>query len=1020
MYSQPKLFYILVSSIIFCLIPLIEAKSLNDVLSEATNERYRAPYKAIKMIQEKESLIAAASDAHFFDTNFLLAQLYFKVGQYEDARKVIYRMELRLSGKEVYLPWIALLKAQLMLNNQLLEDFEPTIEPYVSTLNDDNRTLLNLWYLYMKGSALVRKNQFAEAMDVLTRALGAAQKMEVYHIELGVRNQLVQLYYHTQKYQRALDMSEEMLNIANRLGDQFTQVSALANKMNVYYMLSVQAAGNSEFAEVKSNETYQKYARQSAELQQQVITLARDIGAFRPEAWALILKQNQYLSSNDFRTALEVGQRTIDLTNRHNLEYERAVTYNNQAIAYRYLSQFEESLAAIEKAEAYYRKTDNQQSLLWALEDYAVTYELQGNPDRALQYYKQFYDASVALLNKSSDKRLLELQEQFSAQEKLQEIERLKQQAKLNAKEMEAEQLGRWLLIVIIAAILTVAITLYIKRKKLKVLLEQQAALTSEIKEMGEAKQRFFANLSHEFRTALTLSIAPLKKVLSSSEMSLQAAKGPLNSALENNLHIMSLLSEVFDVERMDSKSLPIRVRQFRVSKVISASIQRFQHKLKEKEVALNIHGMTDQLSLYFDPSHFEKVISNVISNAIKYSANNQEIKLKLTESDDGLEIVVSDQGQGISETELPHVFKRFYQGRRSLDKSMPGTGIGLSMVKELMELHGGTVHIESEPNQGTQVRLCFRKGRDHYSDTAIKLAASSAEMRSENESLEYTQSSTRETSEKPMSFKTEQSIKANSVIEQRKVILVVDDNDDIRRLVREALLVNYHVVEADNGKAAMEMASAIQPDLIIADVMMPEMDGFQLTRNLRSNPQLAHISIMLLTALGEIPEKVKGLEFGADDYLTKPFDNDELGARVKSHLAQKQRLSEVLFEKYKTSVGQQVSTHQLNGHHSQRCKQLEEVISSNLSRWEFDVEQMYTALNMTRSTLFRYTKKMYGCSPKNLLKKRRLEVAFRMLQQNSGSISEVAYAVGFQSLSTFSRAFREQYDYPPTKMHRI
>ncbi len=1020
MYSQPKLFYIFVSSIIFCLIPMAEAKSLNDLLSEATFERYRAPYKAINMIQEKESDIAAASDTHFFDANFLLSQLYFKVGQYEDARKVIYRIELRLSGKKAYLPWIALLKAQLMLNNQLLEKFDATIEPYYTTLNDDNRTLLNLWYLYMKGSALVRKNQFAEAMDILTRALSAAQKMEVYHIELGVRNQLVQLYYHTQKYQRALDMSDEMLAESRRLEDQFTQVSALANKMNVYYMLSIQAAGNSELVDVKSNEQYQNYAKLSAELQQQVIALARDIGAFRPEAWALILKQNQYLTSNEFRKALEVSQRTIELTNRYGLEYERAVSYNNQAIAYRYLSQFEESLAAIEKAEAYYRKTDNRQSLLWALEDYAITYELQGNTEKALQYYKKFHEASIALVNKSSDKKLLELQEQFSAQEKLQEIERLKQQAELNAKVMEAERMGRWLLIVIVAATLLIAITLYIKRKKLKTLLDQQAELTSEIKEMGDAKQRFFANLSHEFRTALTLSIAPLKKVLSSSDMSLQAAKGPLNSALENNLHIMSLLSEVFDVERMDSNSLPIRVRQFQVSKVINASVQRFQHKLIEKDVALTIHGMTDQLSLYFDPSHFEKIISNLLSNAIKYSASNQEIKLRLKHGDAGLEISVSDQGQGISATELPHVFKRFYQGRRSLDKSMPGTGIGLSMVKELMELHGGSVQIESEPNQGTQVRLYFRKGCEHYSDAVIKRSAPSSKECAENKLHEYTLSTTGEALEKPKLHKAEESIKTSADIEQRKVILVVDDNDDIRRLVREALLVNYHVVEADNGKTGLEMASAIQPDLIIADVMMPEMDGFQLTRNLRNNPQLAHISIMLLTALGETPHKVKGLEFGADDYLTKPFDNDELCARVKSHLAQKQRLSEVLFEKYKNSVGQQVSTHQLNSHDSQRCKQLEEVISSNLSRWEFDVEQMYTALNMTRSTLFRYTKKMYGCSPKNLLKKRRLEVAFRMLQQNSGTISEVAYAVGFQSLSTFSRAFREQYDYPPTKMHRV
>jgi signal transduction histidine kinase/DNA-binding response OmpR family regulator len=1033
----------------------------NVMVEDAYSLRYSDPYRAINLLEQDKNNLEDTIGPSVFKSYYLLIHLYLKTEQYQLAETTFNQLQAIVEKSDPLLirplqPKLALIRAHLMLHNQNIKHFTQSLTPYLKQLNNKQLTPLNTYYLYLLGSYQIQKTQFTEAIQNLTMALEQATKLNHRDYVLAIQNQLVMIFYYTKQYEKGLNLSDKMIAMADEINDRFTRVLALKNKMSLYYIRAIDLA-NSIGDDGVTNPQYIADMAKTNELQQQVIIQAGSIKAYRLMIRAMIVKQNQSLSIKDFEQAVKIGKQTLAFAEQHKLVQETAVTYNNMAIALRYLNQFEQSIAALKKAEGFYQKNQpslNQESLRWIYEDYALTYEMAGDFEKALSNYKEFHKLSLSFINKTNNEPLLELQEKYAAKEKDLEITRLNHQAALNSQQLKTEKMGRWLLSIILFGLTVIAIVLCQKRRKLKSLLEKEAALNQQVIELNKAKHRFFTNISHEFRTALTLSIGPLKNMLSKKEKmvsdktndGLLAEKQPgyaaIETALENNLHMMTLLNEVLDIEKIDAKTLPVHISEFDFIQAIENCLIRFQLQFKQKQINLIKHGFAKKVSLHCDPSHFDKIIANILSNAGKYCVRSCSIILKLVEVEEALMLEISDDGPGIESAELPHVFKRFYQGKCSIEQQLPGTGIGLSMVKELIELHHGTINISSQYGKGCCVQLVFKKGYQHYSQQVIDclkekqqaLCNSALEKNTYLNELKLSVGNQNQRLSQDLAFSV-QTPELNA--SDKKVILVVDDNPAIRDLVREILKSDYLIVEAENGKKALKVAEKMQPDLLLVDVMMPEMDGYQLTKIIRSNSQLSHLSIMLLTALADTPQRVHGLELGADDYLAKPFDNDELKARVKNHLSQKQRLSELLLKEYKklavskpsvagtgastgsgSGSGSGTSAHsRFEAQESKRSKLLDAIINQNLSQWEFGVEQMYTSLNMTRSSLYRYTQKAYGCSPMNLLKLRRLELAYQMLTEYKGTISEVAYAVGYQSLSAFSRAFREHYGHSPTKI---
>lgn len=1028
----------------------VDQKDKNSVVKKNSNEyylkhhyqnhQYKHPLQSIRHLLHKRESHEYGSEKEYFEDQIKLIELYFKTEQYQLAEEILTPLEQQFSNQKEFHPRLALVKAHMMLHNRNTDNFLDTLAPYVESYQDDSENAFNACYLYLLGSYQIKKNQFSLAFASLTQALEKATAYEFSHLEIGIKNKLVQLYYYTQNYEKALKLTDQIIELATKNKDDFSHVLALSNKMNLYYVKAVQLAESMPGEDIANNPLYKSFINSSKRLQQQVYLFAKSIGARRTMTKALILKQSHSFGAFDYEQAIIAGKEIGELAKQYNLGYENAVTSNNMAIAYRELGEFDKSIEALKVAEENYSKIGNLQSLIWIYDDYAKTYERAGDFEKALEYYKKFHETSLNFSNKTNNQTLLELQEKYAAKEKTQEISRLTQQAALDTQQLETEKMGRWLLSVILTAVFAIALILFQKRKRLKLMLRKEAKLNQQIVEANEAKQRFFANISHEFRTALTLSIGPLKKLLSEQSY----ANNPfVESALENNLHMMTLINEVLDIEKIEARALPMQVSKFDIVQATNNCLNRFLLQFREKQIHLKKYGFEQKVDIHFDPSHFEKVVANILSNAAKYCVGDCTIKITLMVEADKIDLEICDDGPGICKSELPYLFNRFYQGKSSSDKHLPGTGIGLSMVKELIEMHQGGVKICSELNKGCCVTLSFKPGADHYAKEVIQLPETkplegeTKKLKPETKTLEpgtktlepeFTKQDQfadakkfdlKESNSEANLPKVDHNETEEINNKHRKVILVVDDNPSIRQLIRSILQPEFHIVEAGNGQQGLELAESIQPDLVIVDVMMPLMNGFQLTEQLRKNQQLSHLSIILLTALSESEQRVHGLVLGADDYVTKPFDNDELKARVKCHLAQKQRLSNSLFEKYQNVLDKKLPSQTFDGQDSKRSRQLDELIAKNLSKCEFDVEQMYTALNMTRSSLYRYTQKKYGCSPMNLLKVRRLELAYQMLREYHGTISEVAYAVGYQSLSAFSRAFREHYKHPPTQVKR-
>lgn len=537
-------------------------------------------------------------------------------------------------------------------------------------------------------------------------------------------------------------------------------------------------------------------------------------------------------------------------------------------------------------------------------------------------------------------------------------------------------------------------------------IVERTAVITEQNKrlvDMDEAKNRFFVNVSHEFRTPLSLAIGPLKEVISSKSLDSPQNFEYLKVALKNNLYMVKLLDQILDINRLEVGGMSMSIVKMDLSESLHHLVRRFEMQVEKQQISFKLVGLEECHVLYFDADHFEKIILNLISNAVKFSPTKSMIEIGMGTADNKIMLWIKDEGPGICPDELSHIFERYYQGRASSNTLQPGTGIGLALVNELLTLHQGTITVESDLGKGAQFTLMLMADSSHYHLDVINNFSYSTDEKVllGVDNVEELVS---------VSLSNSDSVEDSLC----KSILIVDDNAELRRFIRTLLDSTYNVLEADNGQTGFQQVVDNQPDLIICDIMMPVMDGLEFTEKLKSTIETAHIPLILLTAKSTKEEVVGGLRQGADDYLSKPFDSKELLARIAAQLAQKQRIADVLYRKF--NLQDETLAVKLE-ENDKFTLSFNELFSEKLGDPKFDVEQMCDAMNMSRSSLFRHVKKRFNCTPVQLLRTRRLELSLQMLKARSGSVSEVAYAVGFQSLSAFSRAFLEHYKTCPVRI---
>lgn len=550
---------------------------------------------------------------------------------------------------------------------------------------------------------------------------------------------------------------------------------------------------------------------------------------------------------------------------------------------------------------------------------------------------------------------------------------------------------------------------------------ETVAAQAEKLRSLDKAKSRFFANISHEFRTPLTLILGPLEDLQDGlhGDLSNSGARH-VNTAIRNGRRLLRLVNQLLDVSRLESGKIELQAQELDLVEFVERLGQAFVPMAEHKRVDFRVELPGGPLLVYFDPEQFEKVLANLLGNAFKFTPEDGVVLVTLSEDATGGQVVLSvrDNGPGVAPEHLPHLFERFYQADASSTRRQPGTGIGLALVKNLVELHHGTIEVESHVGLGTTFTVRLLLGHVHLNPSEIvspDLDGLNLELAlGDDVSVVLTDEIRVEPEEVVEALASEV---VSGVTEDVTTVLVVDDNPDVRAYVRRHLTQRYRVLEAANGRQALDLARDSLPDLVVSDVMMPEMNGFGLCRAIKQDPALDFIPVILLTAKASSESKIEGLEEGADDYLTKPFNVRELEARVENLIALRQRLKARYANTQNRSVLGQVSPTQasMRGGEVGFIERVRAEIEARLSEDDFGVDALATAVGLGRTTLYARIGEAFGETPMDLIWQMRLERAASLLRQQRGSVSEVAYGVGFKSVAHFSNRFRSQYGLSPT-----
>ncbi|MFQ5571393.1 MAG: ATP-binding protein [Rhodothermales bacterium] len=539
---------------------------------------------------------------------------------------------------------------------------------------------------------------------------------------------------------------------------------------------------------------------------------------------------------------------------------------------------------------------------------------------------------------------------------------------------------------------------------------EAQAAQLKEqaerLLEMDRMKSRFFANISHEFRTPLTLIQGPIISLLDRSGDELGAeTRRQLNVAIENTRRLEWLTDQMLDLSRLEAGQFRLRLRPVDLVLFLEQMVDAFMPLAERNELVLEYQTQSQPLYVHIDPGAFEKVIGNLLSNALKFTPSPGRVLVSVAkeEDDEAAILRVRDTGVGIEAEALPHIFDRFYQVVHAVHRASEGVGIGLSLVKELVELHGGQVGVASEPGFGTEFRvtLPLHTGSVPTEPCPERALIQPGCVLGLEEDL--ARGHMTETAPEPES---------TSMLQPPPVILIVEDNAEVGRLLRNHLQVEYTIEEARNGREALEVVHRHRPHLIISDVMMPEMDGVALCHALKSDAGFDDIPIILLTAKAGEQDRLDGLGAGADDYVRKPFSFDELQARIRNLLESRQALR----RRYSREVVVQPTGVTITSEEEAFYEQVRQAVEHHLGDPHFTVEMLADAVCLTKSTLSRKLRAATGMSPAEMVRYLRLQHASHLLAGHAGRVAEVATAVGYRDVDHFTRLFRERFGAPPSE----
>ena len=510
--------------------------------------------------------------------------------------------------------------------------------------------------------------------------------------------------------------------------------------------------------------------------------------------------------------------------------------------------------------------------------------------------------------------------------------------------------------------------------------------------EANKAKLQFFTNISHELRTPLTLIADPVNYIIHDDNLNSQQ-RSMLQIVQRNVLVLTQLVSEILDFRKVQNGKMELRLSDFNLTESMKQWIMLFSASAQKKHIAISMDA-PDTIMLRADQDKIERICYNLLSNALKYTSEGGEISLMAKEEGGRVMISVADNGCGISSDELPYIFNRFYQAKNA----GRGTGIGLAIVKAFTELHHGEVSATSIEGKGSTftIHIPVRQKGEVTNQPTEKI-----EQLVEPSSAEEVPNQARHIDELIQPYQTD-----------KPEVLIIDDNIDIRTYLRSVLSEKYNVSEAADGKAGLELARKIVPDIVLSDIMMPVMDGLAFCQQLKTDKAISHIPVILLTARSLDEQRAEGYEHGADAYLSKPFSLRLLLSRIDNLIESRKKLNQTWSKGVEDDEIGNIS----NEIDKSFLKQLRKIIQENLANSDLSVEQIGDEIGLSRVQLYRKVKALTGYSPVEIVRKARLTRARHLLQTTERTVSEVAYAVGFSTPSYFSKCYKDEFGENPKK----
>ncbi len=693
----------------------------------------------------------------------------------------------------------------------------------------------------------------------------------------------------------------------------------------------------------------------------------------------------------DPEMALEYLFQSLEL--KHAIQHDPSHSYNDISETYLMMNNPGEAGIYAKKAIESATKYSNLNQLIYASHLWSQCYYESGDYKNAYLKFQDYIQLKDSLFNLQKSHQIESIKAQY-------ETEKKEEQITLLNRQHQSEKFRRNALAAFSGLILIIGILL-INRQRLKT--REQRLLYEKGQEVERTKSRFFANITHELRTPLTLILGPVE--ILKSRISKKENIQQLKVLEKNSNRLLDLINQLLDLSKIESGKMKLQSEPYDILKLVMRVSALFESLTNLKNIDLKVTSRLPNIVLNMDVAKIEKVLINLISNALKFTPENGSINITLDmeagakkTEEQFITIKIKDNGRGIPAQDLEFVFDQYFQSADTLNTEYTGTGIGLALTKELVELHGGTIAVQSESGQGAEFTVCLPQ------DLLIRDLAGKHLQIKEPGQIKIRDMVTSEAGEVPGAEAGNQTL-----------ILLVEDNMEVSDYISSIIRDEYNLERAKDGKEGVEKALQLIPDVVISDVMMPKMNGYELCEKLKSDERTSHIPVIMLTARGSTEDRIKGFEYQADAYLVKPFHPKELLTRIENLVDLRKQLRERFSREFIFKPGEV----EVTSADDQFLEKLNTRVEAHMEDENLGVDDLAGMMNMSRSQLHRKVKALTNLAPNEFIRNYRLVRARELILGNAGSAAEIAFTVGFNSPSYFTRCFREYFGYPPSEIFK-